>query len=187
MNYANMEKNLVNLKILSRVQVGDKLSMRDEDFISIDRPTFWQGIRRWFTNNSRTKTIDHVKSVINNTLDITNSALKLHQSKAFRNEKQLVVNPILPRYLSYMNDANKGLGSLARSYENDVTTFQVLNGYITKFSDQCHTIECVLSNHNHAATYSCRERIYLGDSGDDIPLAEEVKEGEEEEERSSLE
>lgn len=178
-----MEKNLVNLKILSNVEVGDKLSMRDEHFLSIDKPSFWQGIKRWFSTDSRKSTIDHVKEVVNNTLDITNSALKQHQSSVRKNEKKMVVNPTLTRYLTYMTGASKGLSSLARSYEDDVTTFQVLDGYVTKFNDQSRMIECVLMNHRNHAPFECREKFKLEtiqeedeeDEDMEAPLAEEIE------------
>lgn len=83
-----------------------------------------------------------------------------------------MVNPTLPRYLTYMNAASKGLGSLARSYEDDVTTFQVLDGYVTKFNDQCRTIECALMNVSMVQEFQvCGMN---GDEDDGVPLAEEA-------------
>lgn len=181
MNTPKMEKNLVNLKILSNVEVGDKLSMRDKDFLGIDKPTFWQGIKRWFSTNSRVTTIENVKKVVNNTLNITNCALKQHQASLQSRDQKMVVNPTLPRYLTYMNAASKGLGSLARSYENDVTTFQVLDGYVTKFNDQCRTIECALMNHGN---YTSFDRYHIEN---DVPLAEEVDQEEEDDEENEEE
>ena len=135
--------NQVNLKILACVQLGEKLSMSDDNILCIDKPSIFQGLRRWLGSNSRATTLENIIYVVTNTIQITNISIQEYKTNIL--DKDRFVNPVLPRYLTIIKGACNGLKHLARSYENDTSTRQIIMNNIQMLDDQCRTIEHALT------------------------------------------
>ena len=65
-NSNSIDNILLNLKMLSQINPNDKL-YTEEGQIKIDTPTVMQGIHRWMNDYPRTKTMDDLDILINNT------------------------------------------------------------------------------------------------------------------------
>ena len=55
-----MQNILINLSIISKIKPNDKVFINSEHFISIEYDSIFQGIVRFFYNNSRIKTVNHL-------------------------------------------------------------------------------------------------------------------------------
>lgn len=66
LNINSIDNILLNLKMLSQINPNDKLYTENGQ-IRIDNPTVMQGIHRWMNDFSRTKTMDDLDILINNT------------------------------------------------------------------------------------------------------------------------
>ena len=49
---------LLNLKIIAKLEENDKL-ITTQDLLKIDKPIIFQGIRRWYAQESREVTMDN--------------------------------------------------------------------------------------------------------------------------------
>lgn len=146
-----MEQNKVNLGILSSIQVGDKLSIRDDNIISIDRPSIFQPFRRWMSSDSRDTTITKICDIVTNSIKITNVAMVKFKSKDNKNN-QYVFETNLPNYHTKLKMAKHGLVNLCRSYEQDHTTYHLFQNHIQRLEDQVSRIVRFLEVRNQAGT-----------------------------------
>ena len=79
-NKEEIETNILNLKILSKIKEHDKLSTNDT-IIKIDSPSIFQGMTRWINSEGRGVTLERLKEIIDNTLDITEKLLDSEKIK----------------------------------------------------------------------------------------------------------
>jgi hypothetical protein len=131
----------VNLNILAQLKPGDKLVQRERHF-DIDRWDYTQPLRRWYNSDSRTATINNLEQFVSMTFkyidDIYSSesrdgtdstAENSYYAKATKRQagSQRTQNvfsdehsSILLTLFSNLENANKGLGNLMRTYEADI-------------------------------------------------------------------
>merc|ERR1712070_1042919 len=64
---------LLNLKIISQIKENDKL-ITSNSMLEIDN-NYFQFAKRWFNNDSRLTTIEYIKSIVDATLEITDTTL----------------------------------------------------------------------------------------------------------------
>ena len=72
-----IEEIMLNLKMVSRIKPNDKL-FKEMSLFKIDNPTITQGIIRWMNDYSRSKTMDDLDQLVDNTSSIINSIFKKH-------------------------------------------------------------------------------------------------------------
>jgi uncharacterized protein YsxB (DUF464 family) len=101
---------LVNLNIISRINLGDKVYMNDEGFITIDNSTVLQGLIRFVFRNSRIKTINNLTNFYSIIFDLIDSSVDC--------SKSLEV---------YMRKSLTGLENLKETYSSDIVTTSKLD------------------------------------------------------------
>lgn len=71
-----IEKTLVNLSVLAKLEAGDKLDWTPNGHFIIQKPSRWTSALRFIKSNDRWKTLDHVNDVITTaeTLEQMNAA-----------------------------------------------------------------------------------------------------------------
>jgi hypothetical protein len=111
---------LTSLKVISMIKEGQKVCVRNGHLtLEIQSTGLVASMRRWLNKDSRTATINYIKSVINNSIVM---------SKTHRNQdsvEKLVIG---------MNESLTGINSLIVTYAEDATvaaTLQVLHNRIT--------------------------------------------------------
>lgn len=133
----------VNLNILAQLKPGDKLVQRDRHF-DIDRWDYTQPLRRWYNADSRSATINNLEQFVSMTFryidDIYNNETRdtgesVDNSYYMRTTKRGTFpvqsrqthsvfsdehSSILLTLFSNLENANKGLGNLMRTYEGDI-------------------------------------------------------------------
>lgn len=57
-----MQNTLINLNIISKIRPNDKIFVNSDNFISIEYDSMFQGVLRFFYNNSRTKNINNLNN-----------------------------------------------------------------------------------------------------------------------------
>ena len=110
-NYQYVDTILLNLKMLSQINPNDKLYTEDGQ-IKIDTPTLMQGIYRWMNEYSRTKTMEDLDILINETLKY----VKDNISKETRTEED---NRNCQKILVEVSKSLTGIQNLKITYKDD--------------------------------------------------------------------
>ena len=120
-NKEEIETNILNLKILSKIKEHDKLSTNDK-IIKIDSPSIFQGMTRWINSEGRGVTLERLKEIIDKTLDITEKLLDSEKVKKDYNNKDLEENnsQIFQKFIIEMTNCLLGLENLKKTYGEDI-------------------------------------------------------------------
>ena len=102
---------LLNLKMISLVKANDKLYMEDGK-MKIDTPKLTQGFLRWINDYSRTKTMEDIETLINN----TSIYVKNNKSKTIRTEED---NRNCQKILVEISKSLTGIQNLKITYNED--------------------------------------------------------------------
>lgn len=71
----DFEVIITNLKIISNVKPNDKLTVRD-NILDIDKPYYYQGVQRWWNDDSRTNTLQQLEKIIHKAFTIIDNIYK---------------------------------------------------------------------------------------------------------------
>ena len=120
-NKEEIETNILNLKILSKIKEHDKLSTNDK-IIIIDSPSIFQGMTRWINSEGRGVTLERLKEIIDDTLDITEKLLDSEKIKKDYNSRDLEENnsQIFQKFIIEMTNCLLGLENLKKTYGEDI-------------------------------------------------------------------
>jgi hypothetical protein len=120
-NKEEIETNILNLKILSKIKEHDKLSTNDK-IIKIDSPSIFQGMTRWINSEGRGVTLERLKEIIDDTLDITEKLLDSEKIKKDYNSRDLEENnsQIFQKFIIEMTNCLLGLENLKKTYGEDI-------------------------------------------------------------------
>ena len=153
---------LANLKILSALQIGQKLSFSEGKFF-IDEDSYVTSSTRWWNNESRNSTIKNLENFVSNVFKSIDSIYKnetnleneyytdiVGVSKTFKEEN----STILLTYTSEINNCIKGLSNLKQTYKTDISTVSSLDIIIEKLNVRVKKIQGLLSIKNNSAKNS---------------------------------
>ncbi len=162
--YDTLDSLLLDLKIISKIEEGDKICVSEHKNLSIDNSFLLQGIKRWYNSDSRLATINYIENTLNNTLFITNLILKNETEKQLSNkhkkqnlvqsisEKKIIENlhfkegnsQLLKRFYLEMINATDGLKNLKVTYQSDISIASKIQIIIDKFSNRIKKIDELL-------------------------------------------
>tara|TARA_B100000123_G_C25731322_1_gene429436 strand:+ start:1311 stop:1781 length:471 start_codon:yes stop_codon:yes gene_type:complete len=121
LNKQDIENNILNLKIISKISEGDKLST-SENIIKIDPPSILQGVNRWINSEGRGVTLKRLEEIVNDTLSITEKLLESERNKKEDLDKALDENnsQIFQKFIIEMTNSLLGLENLKKTYNEDI-------------------------------------------------------------------
>lgn len=135
-----MDNILVNLSIISKIGLGDKIYVNNEGFIAIENNTIFQSVFRFVYRNSRAKTINNLTNFYSGVFSYIDNALPLsgHYISKDKGGKSDKGNPFessgcelqkirvsekdysLKTLLLYLNKSIPGLENLRETYSSDI-------------------------------------------------------------------
>ena len=77
----DFEVIITNLKIISNVKPNDKLTVRD-NILDIDKPYYYQGMQRWWNDDSRATTLQELEKIIHKAFAIIDNIYKSEMDAA---------------------------------------------------------------------------------------------------------
>lgn len=108
----------VNLKVLSEIKDGEKITIEDGKTMQIDR-RYAQFLRRAFTSDSRKKVIKFVRYLVASAKRFCADAARIiTNSKNTQQEKSLYLKKLI-EYQTDLTSACTGLGRMAITYSDD--------------------------------------------------------------------
>ena len=110
------EDIFLNLKILSYVQVNEKIKSNDKNIIIDNR--FFQSVIRWFTQDDRAKTIENIETIIKRGIELINNRIRIiiHTNSLIEQKDNIQV---LERYMQHFTASIPGLDNLKVTYQGD--------------------------------------------------------------------
>ena len=143
----SIDNLLLDLKILSQIKEGDKVCT-DNNHLSIDNTYFFQGFKRWYTNNSRKTTLDYIETIKKNTLMITSLILKKEKSNndMVSSDKPFIEgnSELLKKFYLEMIKSCDGLTNLKVTYQTDIPISSKIELIIEKFQERIKQIDDIL-------------------------------------------
>lgn len=137
----DMETTLTNLKIISQIKKGEKISINEQQIIEIDN-RYVQSIRRWFWQNSRKSSMDFFDKVIKRSFEIIDETYNNKDSDTYYfNEES---HTILQKFFIELTNTKRGLSNLKETYTDDVTTNSQLDIMIEKLTHRIEKIKEIL-------------------------------------------
>ena len=119
-----MDENLlINLKVLALLEKNQKISVTG-DLIIIDYNTLFQGIRRWWYESNREKSIIFIDTLINN-VDSTYKQL-------IRKKNTVSNNRLINTIQLYLRNCIDGLENMKHTYKDDTENINKLDDIILK-------------------------------------------------------
>jgi hypothetical protein len=144
-----MQNILINLNIISKIKSGNKIFINSDNFVSIENDTAFQGLLRFFYNNSRVKNINNINNfyttVFNQVNDLIDSKyLNIYNSKYdlehkceknykcnLENTNFLKVYSELIEINHYIKLSINGLENLKQTYISDILSSSKIDIIIT--------------------------------------------------------
>lgn len=138
----DFEYYLLNLKIISKIEPKDKLSIDDDNGLMIEKPYYFQWASRYMYNNSRFRTIQYINKFYCNLYKL----VKFKFNKDFMNLNSKNFDEGL--YIFYINEKDElaslkkeiqnsiyGLNNLISTYSADPKMYAALNKIITNANE----------------------------------------------------
>lgn len=128
------EPTITNLRVLSKVEFNDKISVQ-ESKLYVSKPYWTRPMRRYMTGNSRDKSIDVIRTTINNAVELSNSLMISDLDPD--QDKQVMRNySILKNLHEAMSTSVPGIDLLKKSYIDDSACVAALEGISITLKDQ---------------------------------------------------
>jgi hypothetical protein len=88
-----MQNILINLNIISKIRPNDKIYINTDNFISIEYDSMFQGVLRFFYNNSRNKNINNINNFYSLTFNQIDDLLNSKYLNIFISKIDFVKKP----------------------------------------------------------------------------------------------
>lgn len=109
---------LINLSIISKISLDNKIYMNDEGYLAIENSTIFQGFVRFMFRNGRVKTISNLNNFYNNVFSYIDNHVESDDEMRVHNMKTL---------LAYLRKSIFGLENLKETYGGDIVTSSKLD------------------------------------------------------------
>lgn len=118
-----IEKTLVNLSVLAKLEAGDKLDWTPNGHFMIQKPSRWTSALRFIKSNDRWKTLEHINEVVT-----TSETLE-----------QMCVSS--DRLRTALIKCIHGLRNLQVTYADDILFLSNLNVLIDRLAEKYELVE----------------------------------------------
>jgi hypothetical protein len=148
---------LTNLKILSKIQQGDKLYFSNNVF-SIDSPHYTQGVMRWYYAESRNNTLKNLDDLLSNLFITIDTIYKreMNTDQSIENNYYSRMNTtnsvfkeegssLMLTFINEIKNCIEGLNNLKITYKNDVSTISAIDVIIEKLNVRVKKMSSILS------------------------------------------
>ena len=157
-----MDRLFINLKVLSKIEEGQKLYTKDEYLMLDDGTTYKQTLLRWWFGEDRIRTLDKIQEVVRNAIGCGQNAINSELILNAHNDKDITVHELrnweaerdkfsqmdnynlLKSLSSEMERALDGIKKLQSTYDDDKTLsskleleLELLQRNIIKFTEFC--------------------------------------------------
>lgn len=152
-NDDQIEKVLLNLKILAEIKEGDKLYLDEDERLMIDN-SYIQCIQRPLYGQSRDRTIKFVKTLVNEAIDIVETTIK-EELNGLNNGLNKYLKEdnlhLIQRFIKELGGSMKGLNNLKITYRTDTAASSSIDLILEKIGitlDKTNSQLHLFNNHS---------------------------------------
>lgn len=135
----HIDSVMTRLKVIGMVKKNGRLSIRNGN-LTIESDNHLQNVRRWMNNDSRDVTLMHIRSTINNAIQLTKGIIGKQVDVQLRDWT-------LQRLLDDMTNSQMGLINLKSTYADDATVVANLDVLLERLQANCAKLNEFLDNH----------------------------------------
>jgi len=141
-NKNDIDTNILNLKIISKIREYDKLNtQQDSNLLEINSPKMFQGLGRWFNSESRNITMEKLNEILGKTFEITDKLIfeekKINRNHGLNNlDLEENNSQIFQRFILEMTNSLSGLENLKKTYSEDILISSQLDLLISKLNNR---------------------------------------------------
>lgn len=142
-----LEHMLRNVRTISDLPQGSKLSTVAGVFINVDQPRPFQWLRRWIDGDDRYKAVTQIRKIVDDVIFISTLHIKLADSR--HSDYASTVNTLrsIHRDLSLLPN---GLNKLISTYQTDINIVSPLTDITKIVTAHISEIVAVLRSNNEA-------------------------------------
>lgn len=132
-----MQNILINLNIISKIKPNDKIFINDENYISIESNSIFQGLMRFIYKNSRSRNINNLNNFYDCVFTHINSLVNSKYLNIIPNRLDIVNKDNNEHFISVFSELNEismyitasiiGLNNLRQTYASDTLTISKLD------------------------------------------------------------
>ncbi|VBB17845.1 hypothetical protein YASMINEVIRUS_308 [Yasminevirus sp. GU-2018] len=122
----------INLRLLSDIKEGEKIMIVEGRWMKVDQ-RYVQSVRRWWTEDSRDRTLSFIEHVITSAKEHCNTAV----GKVLKNEDKQDNMTKLLTLQSLLNGSLTGLGRMMTTYGEDKHNRATIETYVTMIRTFC--------------------------------------------------
>jgi len=139
-----VDEMLLNLKILAELKEYDKVITQQT--IEIDNGGLFQGVSRWFSDESREKTVKRIGELFDGIFEFIDKTIREEKSRKGRRRELFDqdTSQLLQRFLVDIKNAIVGIENLRLTYRNDITVRSKLTLLIDKLKIKTDRLNEVL-------------------------------------------
>lgn len=117
-----IDNMLLNLKILSELEEGDKL-IAGGNTLEIDKTWVLQGIVRWYNNSSREGTLAKIEELFREIFTFIDTTIKNERRSRGRRREifDQDISQLLQKFFVAIQNAISGIENLRATYKTDIT------------------------------------------------------------------
>jgi hypothetical protein len=137
---------LVNLKIISKIGPNNKLKLVN-NYSTIEKEGIATWLTRWYYGDSREKTVNFIKTVVNDAINITNDLMNStyinNKNKKTAYEETEFTKALSTLFLikNEMSNSKTGIINLQKTYELDIQIISQLEVLLNKIDGHLGIIE----------------------------------------------
>ena len=148
-NCMSVDEMFLNLKILAQLQEYDKLI--SQEILEIDNRTLFQGLRRWYNEESREKTVKQIEIVFDHIFTYIEQEVRGVGQKTTSNELfDQDTYQLLQRFILDISNAIGGIENLRLTYREDITIRSKLTLLVDKLKIKTNRLQTIIiEKHNH--------------------------------------
>lgn len=141
-NKNDIDTNILNLKIISKIREYDKLNTQQEsNLLEINSPKMFQGLGRWFNSENRNITMEKLNEILGKTFEITDKLIfeekKVNRNHGLNNmDLEENNSQIFQRFILEMTNSLSGLENLKKTYSEDILISSQLDLLISKLNNR---------------------------------------------------
>jgi hypothetical protein len=139
------DKLLINLKILGKIEKNGKISRSCDGLVNLDTNSYFQGLWRTFTNDSRRQTLFEINNIVS---ELESVFISLYNSRHLietSGQTEKIINDI-KTLLDESTAMQEGISNLRFTYISDINTTAQLDVVLIK-------LEAILHEANQKYSY----------------------------------
>jgi hypothetical protein len=150
-----LESHIINLKIISKIPAETRVSVADGSVVK-DQESAFQPIIRFIKGDSRNRTVEVIKNIINSTIDSADNMcdsvyLQIDDTKrvnAYEYNRFKQIYEDLRSIASALNESTRGIKNISNTYKNDDIVVSNMDRILERIQSQTDKIQRILIRYN---------------------------------------